>query len=142
MMVGGIGSWDSYNKQKENKILVRKSINDKNIWMDKDDERVISGEYKHFNSFVVRETYKRKENKIHGKEIHIFDETGKIVHICKKNFSKICEEYNLPKKSLVNSYTNEGIKIFQTKRQLKACKKFGYEKYIGWSAKIIANHIM
>jgi len=144
MMPGGEGSWAKINELHKGKVLVRKSLEENNIWMDRNDDKILSGEYKHSTYFTnsLRNYSKRKQNKTFGKEIHIFDENGNIKYICKKNFGNICKKYNLPKKSLINSYKNKGAKIFQTRRQLNSCKKFGYEKFIGWSAKIMIDHIM
>lgn len=142
--IGGCGSWDLANKLKQKKVLVRRSLEESNIWMNRNDPRIASGEYKPSAYFTnkSRDYGKRKPDKIIGKEIHIFDERGNVVYICKKNFGKVCDKYNLPKKSLITSYRNNGAKIFQSTRQLNACKKYGYEEFIGWSAKIIIDHIV
>lgn len=141
--LGGKGSWSHIEDKQQDYCLVTTSLDAENIWVHKEDSRIESGELKHPNYFTNknREYTSRDESKIIGKEIHIFNEFGDVVFRCIKNFDKVCRENGLPKKSFVNSYENNSSKLFQTPRQLSACKRLGHEKFIGWSAKVVNDRI-
>lgn len=73
-----------------------------------------------------------------AKKINIYNSEGIIQYSTYGNFEKICEENNLPKNALIDSYKlNKPIPIKNTKRNITALKNKGYGNFIGWYAKII-----
>jgi hypothetical protein len=66
-----------------------------------------------------------------AKRIRIFDATGKMVHECHGDFSKICTERGFPFNALTESYKRNGRPIFTVKRNKK------YLEFIGWYATIV-----
>jgi len=77
------------------------------------------------------------ENHPSTKLIHIYNEKGELMFICKISFIKFCKKYNLPFGVLKESFKNDGEPIYQSDGSFKIAKHNGNDKYKGWYAKII-----
>jgi hypothetical protein len=76
---------------------------------------------------------KRGEKSSSAKTIYIYDNNDEVQFICKGDFKKVCEDNNLPVRTLERSYLNEGKPIYQSRQP----KNKDFLKFKGWYAKII-----
>jgi len=137
--------------------------NGEKLLLDKNDDRLIKGEYWSVHKgkvacfdkdgnfhHVTKEEFENNTNlmglskgKIAGdkngraKKIGIYDDLNNLIFLCKGNFEKTCNENNLPFMSLKKSYIKGGIPIYQSKKAKGDAIKNGKTKYINWYAKEI-----
>lgn len=108
-------------------------------------------EYKNNDDLIT--TFKRKEQlgikpkRYKGNEHHltkhilIYNNNDELIFECNETFSVFCKLNNLPLGAFSESYKNDGAPIYSKTRvnDLPKLINKGFDKYIGWYAKIRGN---
>jgi len=136
--------WDKMTpeKREEHKINTSKGLSESWKNMDKDSyEKRCNNISESLKGRIEPEWKKEKHSKrmtgkgnSKAKHIGIYNNNDELIFECEGNFRVICEEHNLPHNSLRKSHTNNGEKIFQTKRGISTANNKGWNEYIGWYA--------
>lgn len=136
--------WDEMSPEKrlEHKINTSKGLSESWKNMDKDSyEKRCNNISESLKGRVEPEWKKEAHSKrmsgsgnSKAKIIGIYNSEDNLIFKCNGNFKVICDKYNLPHNSLRKSHSNNGEKIFQTKRGISTANTRGWDEYIGWYA--------
>lgn len=93
--------------------------------------------------YITKEEYYSRNDVFHAnkgrkshniKLIEIYNNKDELVYSCNEPFKKFCNVNNLPYYKFVESYKNNGMKLYPNDKLLLVAKKFGYERFQGWYA--------
>jgi len=132
---------EKMSKIHKNKVMVE--IEGKLVKIDRDDNRIISGELKITSNIkglsILSEEEKLKrsdkmtKNNPNAIIVEIFDKNGELRFTSKGSFIKFLKENNLPN-SLYGSQRNGGSTIGNTPNSKSRLINQGYKEFIGWKA--------